>query len=84
MLLFCLFVALTFFVGLFAVSYLDAVEGSAVVKGKPYFSEPAGPASLCQLVSLVTVLEVAQIVMAAHSQGCEPAFVQELVINTGI
>ena len=67
-----------------AVSYLEAVEGSAVLKGKPFFSEPAGPASLCQLVSLVAILEVAQIVMAAHSQGCEPAFVQELVANRGI
>ena len=66
------------------VCFLDAVEASAAVKGKPFFCEPAGPASLCQLVQLVTILEVAQIVLWAHSQGSEPTFVQELVANAGI
>lgn len=28
------------------VSYFDLVESCAVLKGKPYFREPEGPASL--------------------------------------
>ena len=52
-----------------AASWLQGVEESACLKGRPFFPEPAGPQSLCQLVSLVTILESAQIVLSAHSQG---------------
>ena len=52
-----------------AVGWLDGVEETASLKGRPYFQEPAGPRSLCQLVSLVTILEAAQIVLTGHSQG---------------
>ena len=48
------------------------VQETASLKGRPFLSEPAGPRSLCQLVSLVTVLEAAQIVLSAHSQGGGP------------
>ena len=52
-----------------AVSWLQGVEESASLKGRPFYAEPAGPQSLSQLVSLVTILEAAQIVLTAHSQG---------------
>ena len=54
-----------------AVSWLQDVEESASLKGWPFYAEPAGPQSLCQLVSLVTILESAQIVLSAHSQGSD-------------
>lgn len=66
------------------VSYLGAVATSAALNGKPLCSEPAGPASLCQLVQFVFILEVAQIVVWACSQESEPVFVQEIVVRTAI
>ena len=52
-----------------AVTYLEAVEDSARAKGRPYVADPAGPQSLCQLVSLAAILDVATIVLLAHTQG---------------
>ena len=53
-----------------ASEYFAVVEETARVKGKPFVAELAGPQSLAQLVSLVAILEVANIVLDAHSQCC--------------
>ena len=52
--------------------WLGRVEETASLKGRPFLAEPAGPRSLCQLVSLVAILEAAHIVLSAHSQRCGP------------
>jgi len=52
-----------------ALDYFARVEESAAAKGMPFVPERAGPKSLCQLASLVTILEVASIVVSAHTQG---------------
>ena len=52
-----------------SAAYFEAVEAAARDTGKPFVPQPAGPQGLCQLASLVTVLEVAAIVLLAHSQG---------------
>jgi len=54
---------------MYIVCSFEAVEESARAKGKPFVAEPAGPQSLCQLVSLSAILEVATIVLLAHTQG---------------
>ena len=59
-------------IGSTAVGWLERVEESASLKGRPFLAEPAGPKCLCELVSLVTVLEAAQIVLSGHSQGSGP------------
>ena len=63
-----------------AVGWLDGVEETASLKGRPYLQEPGGPRTLCQLVSLVTILEAAQIVLTGPSQGGLGA---QLVANAG-
>ena len=56
-----------------AVSYLDAVEGSAQLKDILFYASPQGPQSLCELLSLVTILEVADIVLSTHTQSLASA-----------
>lgn len=48
--------------------FLSGVEATAVSQRKPLSLEPAGPRSLRELVSLVTILEVGRIVNQSYSQ----------------
>lgn len=50
-----------------AVGSLEGVETSACLKGLPFFAEPTGPQSLCELGSLISIIESSHIVLSTHS-----------------
>lgn len=53
-----------------AADWLEQVQGTARMRGRPFAPEPAGPRTLGQLVALSTILEAASIACEAHSQRC--------------